>query len=250
MFYYDHNIGDFAIETRGLTYEQIGIYISLLDWYASTQKPITREWLDVAYQGETKCKAIALLNAFFLKRDEGYVHLAIEKQIIAFEDKSKKRSEAGKKGGRRKSASSTAAGDSAEKANESNCQANANITINHKPITNNQEIDRDTPAKPARPSKPKLVKPEGVSDQVFDEWQALKRKVSKGCTQRMVDAIVREAGKAGITPEAAMIYQLEHGWTGFEAEWYLNKQQRTASTTAKSNAPLQFDDAYYGDGRF
>ena len=66
---------------------------------------------------------------------------------------------------------------------------------------------------------------------MFDEWQALKRKVSKGCTQRMVDAIVREAGKAGITPEAAMIYQLEHGWTGFEAEWYLNKQQRTASTT-------------------
>lgn len=140
MFYYDHNIGDFAIETRGLTYELIGIYISLLDWYASTQKPITSDWLDVAYQGENKSKAIALLKAFFVKRDEGYVHLAIEKQIIAFEEMSRKRSEAGKKGGRRKKALPSAATECEETALASNSLANAFLTNNHKPLTNNQVV--------------------------------------------------------------------------------------------------------------
>ena len=230
MHYYDHNIGDFAIETRGLTYEQIGIYISLLDKYASSQQPITDEWLDVAYQLETKCKALALLKAFFVKREGGFVHPRIEKQIAEFEELSKARREAGRKGGRKKSASATAAGDSVEKANESNCQANANITINHKPETINQDKDIDTRAKPARRPAQKLVKPEGVSDQVFDEWQALKRKLCKGCTQRMVDAIAREAEKAGMTVEQAMTYQLEKGWKGFEADWVRNAQPKKRPT--------------------
>lgn len=37
----------------------------------------------------------------------------------------------------------------------------------------------------------------------------------------MLDAIDREAKKAGMTVEEAMVYQLEKGWKGFEAEWVL-----------------------------
>ena len=69
------------------------------------------------------------------------------------------------------------------------------------------------------------MKPEGVSDQVWDEWQSLKKKLCKSCTQRMVDALVREAEKAGITPERAMVIQLEKGWRGFEADWLKEKNQ-------------------------
>lgn len=36
----------------------------------------------------------------------------------------------------------------------------------------------------------------------------------------MLDGLIREAGKAGITVAEAMEYQLEKGWTGFEADWY------------------------------
>ena len=63
-----------------------------------------------------------------------------------------------------------------------------------------------------------------------DEWQALKRKLCKGCTQRMVDAIAREAEKAGMTVEQAMTYQLEKGWKGFEADWVRNAQPKKRPT--------------------
>lgn len=186
-----------------------------------------------------------VLKHFFVEENGSYKNSRCEEEIAkARETSEKKRSAANArwaKGAASKGAKSEKAHPECADAMQKDCKCNPRAlqTNNQEPITNNQEIDRDTREKPARPSKPKLVKPEGVSDQVFDEWQALKRKVSKGCTQRMVDAIVREAGKAGITPEAAMIYQLEHGWTGFEAEWYLNKQQRTASTT---NAPRKRND--------
>ena len=46
----------------------------------------------------------------------------------------------------------------------------------------------------------------------------------------MVDAIVRESEKAGIGAEDAMIYQMEQGWQGFNAEWYRNKMGNNSRT--------------------
>ena len=42
MNYYPHNIGDFAIETKYMTFEQKGIYVDLLDRYLSTGYPVGR----------------------------------------------------------------------------------------------------------------------------------------------------------------------------------------------------------------
>ena len=106
--------------------------------------------------------------------------------------------------------------------NSVSAQSLATGVPNQEPITSNQKPEKEeVRSKPARRPAPKLVKPEGVSDGVWDEWQALKRKLCKSCSQRMVDAIDREAKKAGMTVEEAMVYQLEKGWKGFEAEWVL-----------------------------
>ncbi len=80
---------------------------------------------------------------------------------------------------------------------------------------------------------PRLVKPEGVSDEVWTEWTAHKRKVCKSCSQRAVDNIVREAAKAGMTVEEAMIYQLEKGWKGFEADWVTDNRPNKRSTNIR-----------------
>ena len=97
-------------------------------------------------------------------------------------------------------------------------------------VTSRSASPRNAEPKKPKTTKPKLEKPDGVSDQVFDEWQALKRKLCKSCTQRMVDAIVREAEKADMTVEEAMTYQLEKGWKGFEAEWVHNAQPKNRPT--------------------
>lgn len=85
-----------------------------------------------------------------------------------------------------------------------------------------QEQEQEQEQKKEKEKKeksPSLQKPEGVSDELFDEWKAHKKRVSKSCTQRMVNHLVAEAQKAGLTPSRAMEIQLERGWTGFEAAY-------------------------------
>lgn len=259
MNYVQFHLGDWIAGTALLSPTERGVYMDLLVRYYKEERPILQE----------ECKRIArayapyeqeamqyVLQTFFTLDEEGYHHARCDEEISkshAVSEKRRRAASARWKGDSRDCGqnleSERAGAMQAQSKCTSKCNADGMLTNNQEPITNNQEIDIDTRAKPARRPQQKLVKPEGVSDEVWDEYQTFKRKVSKGCTQRMVDALVRESGQAGITPEAAMIYQLEHGWTGFEAEWYLNQQQRTASK-AKSNAPLQFDEAYYGDGSF
>lgn len=144
MHYYTHNIGDFAMETRGLSYEEIGIYITLIDRYASTQKPLGEAWISLAYHGESNSKALALLEAFFVRQEGGWAHPRIADLISKFAETSEKRRAAGAKGGRRKADSSTVASaledSDGVKQEPSNCLASAVITNNHKPI-NQEPID-------------------------------------------------------------------------------------------------------------
>lgn len=141
MHYYTHNIGDFAMETRGLSYDEIGIYITLIDRYASTQKPLGETWISLAYRGESNSKALALLEAFFVRREGGWAHPRIADLISKFAETSEKRRAAGAKGGRRKADSSTVASALEDpdgvKQEPSNCLASAVITnkpINQEPI--------------------------------------------------------------------------------------------------------------------
>lgn len=86
-----------------------------------------------------------------------------------------------------------------------------------------KEIEKPKKASP-------LVKPEGVSDEVWTEWTAHKRKVCKSCSQRAVDNIVREAAKAGMSVEEAMCHQIDMGWKGFKAEWVNDKRSNKRSS--------------------
>lgn len=45
MNYYSHNIGDFAVETKYMTFEQKGLYIDMVDRYLSTGKPLDSHWV-------------------------------------------------------------------------------------------------------------------------------------------------------------------------------------------------------------
>lgn len=107
-----------------------------------------------------------------------------------------------------------------------------------------------------------LQKPEGVGDDLWRDWVAHKKKVSKDCTQRMVNAIVREAAAAGITTAQAMEMQLEHGWVGFEARYLTGKQSlagpgrtpdaknhfgNTKVAAHLKNEAMRFTDDYYAD---
>ena len=126
-----------------------------------------------------------------------------------------------------------------------------NLSIPYQePINSNSSDESVVPNTQVNPprrrsSKPSIQKPEGVKQSVWEEWMKLKTARSRALNQHMVDGIVREASKAGMTTEEAMVCQLENGWQGFKAEWVANKHQSTKSLKNADVTEMDSWDAIY-----
>lgn len=229
------HLGDWIAGTALLSPTERGVYMDLLVRYYKEERPIM----------QVECKRIArayapheaeamqyVLETFFTLEDGVYRHSRCDEEIAKAAATAEKRKKAANARWTRDSKPKTehnececsADGMQTECTCISTCNANGMLTNNHKPITNNhKEEKKETKKKSAAPKAPKAApveKPEGVSDELWAEWYAHKKRKSGRVTQRMLDGLIREAGKAGITVAEAMEYQLEKDWTGFEADWY------------------------------
>ena len=229
------HLGDWIAGTALLSPTERGVYMDLLVRYYKEERPIM----------QVECKRIArayapheaeamqyVLETFFTLEDGVYRHSRCDEEIAKAAATAEKRKKAANARWTRDSkpkiehneCECSADGMQTECTCISTCNANGMLTNNHKPITNNhKEEKKETKKKSAAPKAPKAApveKPEGVSDELWAEWDAHKKRKSGSVTQRMLDGLIREAGKAGITVAEAMEYQLEKGWTGFEADWY------------------------------
>lgn len=85
--------------------------------------------------------------------------------------------------------------------------------------------------KPKRKRSSNVQKPESVSEQVWNDFCALRNKRRAPITETALKGIQREAEKAGITLEEALSTCCERGWQGFKAEWYRREklEQKNAS---------------------
>lgn len=105
--------------------------------------------------------------------------------------------------------------------------------------------------KPKRKRSSNVQKPESVSEQIWNDFTALRTKRRAPITETALKGIQREAEKAGITLEAALSTCCERGWQGFKAEWYRREklEQKNASK-AEYQLPSNddwdnFDTAHY-----
>lgn len=105
--------------------------------------------------------------------------------------------------------------------------------------------------KPKRKRSSNVQKPESVSEQVWEDFSALRTKRRAPITETALKGIQREAEKAGITLEEALSTCCERGWQGFKAEWYRREklEQKNASK-AEYQLPSNddwdnFDTAHY-----
>lgn len=106
--------------------------------------------------------------------------------------------------------------------------------------------DHPSPA-PKRKRVSNVQKPESVSEQVWEDFSALRTKRRAPITETALRGIQREAEKAGITLEEALSTCCERGWQGFKAEWY--RREKLASK-AEYQLPSNddwdnFDTAHY-----
>lgn len=110
-----------------------------------------------------------------------------------------------------------------------------NKEINNKEQINNKEekekVEDDfllTPVeKPTKRSS--LKKPENVTQQTWDDFNAIRKAKKAPLTETALNRIQSEATKAGIDLETALQVCCERGWQGFKADWYTRDNTKTPS---------------------
>jgi len=130
MHYYQFHIGDYKSHTHHLSLIEDLAYRRLLDHYYLHEAPIKQR--DIARQigmRDYEQEVLTILDEFFVSAEDGFIHPRADAEIAKF----KEFAEAGKRGAAKRWAK---AGDG-----EANNPPNAPpiATINHKPITNNQD---------------------------------------------------------------------------------------------------------------
>jgi len=213
MHYFEYNIKDYRADAFQLTLIQHGAYKQLIDQYYLNESPLTLDlevlFYDLLVRGEDEKKAIVfILEKFFDKTESGYVHKRCDAVIQAFKAKSEKnRNNSYVRWNKVKDAN----------AMPQECERNAN----QEPLTINKE------------TKTKVNTPEGVDTNLWNDYLKIRKAKKAPITETAIQALVREADKAGKSLSQAITICVENNWVGFRAEWESVKQ-------APSDQPMKW----------
>ena len=127
MHYYQFNIGDYQSHTAHLEPIEDLTYRRLLDWYYLHETPIPHDLIEISRQirmrSHSDCIA-SVLQEYFERTENGWVHHRANKEIAKTGDKSKKASK-----------SARTRWDKVKDANALQTQSESNATHNTLPIT-------------------------------------------------------------------------------------------------------------------
>jgi hypothetical protein len=152
--------------------------------------------------------------------------LRCDEEIAAYHEKAEAASRAGKASAAKRTSNKRS----------TNVEQTPNVSsTGDEPSSTNQEPR----TKNHKPKKIKNTAPlgelfPGVSEQVLEDFEAVRKKLRAEITKTAADGIAREAAKAGIALEDALRMCCERGWRGFKAEW-VSSQPARASPTATSS---------------
>jgi uncharacterized protein YdaU (DUF1376 family) len=134
MHYYQFNIGDYQSHTSHLSEIEDLVYRRLLDWYYLHEIPIPLDESEVSRQirmrSHTESIAI-VLQEYFERTDDGWIHHRANKEIAKAGDKSEKASASAK------------ARWSKKDANALQTQSESNATHNTLPITQDTKPNKE-----------------------------------------------------------------------------------------------------------
>jgi uncharacterized protein YdaU (DUF1376 family) len=219
MHYYQFHIGDYASHTRHLSLIEDIAYRRLLDFYYLHEQPIKQR--DIARQigmRDHEQDVLTVLNEFFVSTDDGFVSPRADKEIQHYHSKVEQASKAGKASAERRSNIRS---------------ADVQPTNNQEPITNNH--------KPKRESATVVACPPDVSEQVWQDWLALRKAKKAAVTSTVLDGARKEADKLGWPLEKFLVEWCTRGSQGLKAEWVAPKPTfaQQAADVARSTVPAQ-----------
>jgi uncharacterized protein YdaU (DUF1376 family) len=202
MHYYQFNIGDYNSHTMHLSEIEDLTYRRLLDWYYLHESSIPLDLNEIARQirmrSHSDCIA-TVLQEFFERTADGWIHHRANKEIEKVGDKSQKAS-----------ASAKARWNKVSDANALQTQSEGNATHNTLPITQDTEHKKKATI---------VAPPDGVSNSVWQEFVSHRKSKKARVTQLVIDGIQKEATIAGWSLEDALKETIVRNWQSFKADW-------------------------------
>jgi len=227
-------------KTLHLTAEQDGIYRRLIDHYMETRQPLPDSDFALARiaQVDQSCfkQASSIVRAFFKVGKDGFLHLETCDNELDKQDKqSKFYSDRAKRGA---------------KARHSKDIENIDLPASSKQQAMLQPATITKTVTITKVSKDTNIIPDDVSEQVWSDFKTHRKAKKATITKTAIDGIRREATKAEITLEQAIVIMVNRGWTGFKAEWMNNgtgKSQTSGTISAiGSSSGEQNGNGYSG----
>ena len=249
MLFFPFHVGDWITGTRLMTAQEKGVYLDLLVFYYSVERPITEDEckrIARAYPNAEQLDMQYILKTHFIFEDGCYRHKRCDMVIAEAREISQKRKKASDARWRkyRQSKNNAQGIPNAHPNDDSNAHASAStsgdangmLTISHKPnISTNVDKKKNKKEK----AKPIVEKPADVSDTVWADYTLLRNNQKAPLTTTALNAIRKEATEAGITLEEALSTCCMRGWRGFKACWLRkgNQTNRQASSGPRDLEP-------------
>jgi uncharacterized protein YdaU (DUF1376 family) len=218
MHYYSFHIGDYRSSTAHLSNAEDLAYRRLIDMYYDTEQPIPVDTQRVARRLRVGIEVVsAVLDDFFTLADDGWHHERCDEEIEKYHVLSDRNRKNGKLGGRPKKPSGLPAGTQSEPTGKA--------TNNHKPLTNNQTKTKA------------LARPESVSEQVWSDYLAHRKRLKANLTETALTAISKQAVLAGWSLEETLSECILRGWRGFKADWVRGDKHGHQKNGQKPRSP-------------
>lgn len=225
MNYVEHNLGDYAKDTKGLTPTQHGVYRLLLDEYYVHEHELSLDERDlmntIGCKSKPEREAVKfVLGKFFRRTEAGWWHKRCDEEIAKYKERSSKaRASAGKRWG----------------IMPTQCEGNANADANALPTQCEGNASRAMLPPPTSHTPPPRKKnkdnapaalsasdleAEGIPIDVAKQWLQVRReKGAKTLSPLAWEGVKSEAEKAGWPIEDAVRKSIARNWVGFEAKW-------------------------------
>jgi len=201
MNYYPFHIGDYISHTSHLSDAEDLAYRRMIDLYYQTEKPF-EDIVWVARKVKSTPEIVKLLLEEFFDfwiEDCTWRNKRADEEIAKYRLKA----DSARNANRVKSEKISAM------KSELKSEPNHNVTNNQEPITKNHI---------------NTITPEGVSDEVFNDFVKLRKGLKAPVTQTAIKGLAREGQKANMTLEQVMIICCQNGWRGFKADWIKDKK--------------------------
>lgn len=244
MNYYYRYPGDYSRDTQDLSLAEHGAYALLLDALYATERPLPKNPVGLyrvarAFTQEEQQAVSNVICRFFVETEDGYINTRACSEIDSAKARIDAARENGKKGGRKQKKTQTEpsqepsrnpVGSDPVKSGKPSGPALQPPTI--LPTTG---VVGKAPRKRSAPTS--IEKPEGVTDQTWADWLALRSKKAAPVTETVITGARREAAEAGITLDAFLGIWCLRGSQGLHASWLKPTELQQARQTAGAAQP-------------